>query len=154
MHYAGRTKDSNDLFFGLEETIRELQSAGHEVVLTGDKPRYDIHPEECANKMAAMKTLCSMSKTEAIAQSSIYHDTLTKLSAQFSIDYLSISEPLCTEKQCSMFLGTTILYRDYNHLNITGSMLIGQHLANFLAPKSEEGAVTKTGTHRYTPYRN
>tara|TARA_B110000858_G_scaffold49124_1_gene56630 strand:- start:1943 stop:3871 length:1929 start_codon:yes stop_codon:yes gene_type:complete len=153
MHYVGRAKDPNVLFSELAETILELQNAGHEVVLLGDIPRYDIHPEECANKMAAMKTLCSMSKTEAIAQSSIYHDTLTKLSARFSIDYYPISEPLCTKKQCGMFLGTTILYRDYNHLNITGSILIGQHLANSLAPESKEEAVTKTDTYRHTPNR-
>ena len=133
MHYVERVKNSNDLYAGLEETIRELQSAGHEVVLIGDIPRYDIHPEECATKVVAMETLCSMSKTEAIAQSSIYHDTLKKLSADFSIAYHPISGPLCTERQCSMFLGTTILYRDYNHLNITGSILIGKHLANLLA---------------------
>ena len=132
MHYAGRIKDSSDLFAGFAETIQELQGGGHEVVLIGDIPRYDIHPEACANKMAAMQSLCSMSKTEAAAQASIYHETLNRLSADFSIDYYSISEPLCDKKQCSMFLGTTVLYRDYNHLNINGSILIGQHLAALL----------------------
>ena len=132
MHYVGRVENSDDLFSGFEGTIQELQSAGHEVVLIGDIPRYDIHPEECVNKLVAMKNLCGINKTEALEQASIYHDTLAKLSADYSIDYFPISEPLCTKTQCSMFLGTTILYRDYNHLNITGSILIGKYLANFL----------------------
>lgn len=132
MHYVERAKTSDDLFAGFEETIRELQSVGHEVVLIGDIPRYDIHPEECVNKVVAMKNLCSISKAEALEQANSYHDTLNELSSNFSIDYHPISEPLCTENQCSMFLGTNILYRDNDHLNITGSILIGKYLANFL----------------------
>jgi peptidoglycan/LPS O-acetylase OafA/YrhL len=135
MQYVSRLEKEDDLFVGFEETIRALQRAGHEVILVGDIPEYDTHPEDClfGKNVLAAKNQCSIGISEAMQQESVYHNTLTKLSADFSINYYPISEPLCTENQCRMILGTTILYRDQDHLNIPGSILIGKHLANLLA---------------------
>jgi len=134
MHYVSRLERTDDLIAGFGETIGALQSAGHEVILVGDVPRYDTHPEDClfAISVLAAENQCSIDITDAMQQASDYHDTLTKLSVDFSISYYPISGPLCTEYQCSMIQGSTILYRDKDHLNIPGSILIGKHLANLM----------------------
>ncbi|MFT4817018.1 MAG: peptidoglycan/LPS O-acetylase OafA/YrhL [Pseudohongiellaceae bacterium] len=134
MHYVSRLERTDDLLAGFEETIEALQSAGHEVILVGDVPQYDTHPEDClfAKNALAAQNQCSIGINDAMQQASVYHDTLTKLSADFSVDYYSISEPLCTENQCRMVQGATILYRDKDHLNIPGSILVGKHLANLM----------------------
>ena len=134
MQYVSRLEKEDDLLVGFEETIRALQSVGHEVILIGDIPEFDTHPEDClfGKNVLAAKSQCSIDISDAMQQASVYHDTLTKLSADFSVNYYPISEPLCTEDQCRMIQGTTILYRDQDHLNIPGSILIGKHLANLL----------------------
>jgi peptidoglycan/LPS O-acetylase OafA/YrhL len=134
MHYVSRLERTDDLLAGFEETIGALQSVGHEVILVGDVPRYDTHPEDClfAKNGLAAQNQCSISINDAMQQASAYHETLTKLSVDFSIDYHPIAEPLCTENQCRMIQGSTILYRDEDHLNIPGSILVGKHLANLM----------------------
>lgn len=135
MHYVSRLGRTDDLYEGFEETIRALQSVGHEVILVGDIHEYDRHPQDCLygeNELAA-RSQCSIDRTVVTQQASVYHDTLTQLSADLSISYYPLEEPFCTEGQCSMIQGSTILYRDEDHLNIPGGILIGKHLANLLA---------------------
>lgn len=134
MHYVSRLERVDDLLSGFEETIRALQSAGHEVVLLGDIPAYDRHPQDClfGKNPVTANSQCSIERREAMQQASVYHNTLMKLSSDFSISYYPIAEPFCTEDRCRMILGSTILYRDEDHLNIPGSILIGRHLANLM----------------------
>ena len=134
MHYVDRLIDDNDLLSEFGNTIRLLQSVGHEIVLIGDIPKYEIHAQDCvyARNALAAKEQCSMNRKEAVQQELIYRNTLTELSKSFSVKYYSISEYLCGDEICSMVLGDVILYRDNNHLNIPGSVFIGKHLADLL----------------------
>jgi hypothetical protein len=102
--------------------------------LIGDIPRYEIDPQECiyAKSLTEAKNYCSMDKIEAVKQEKVYDGILRTLSKTLSADYYPISDYFCDAKKCSMVLGNTILYRDNNHLNIRGSMLIGKYLANLL----------------------
>ncbi|PCI80799.1 MAG: hypothetical protein COB20_02660 [SAR86 cluster bacterium] len=135
MHYVSRLEKEDDLFVGFGEIIRTLQSVGHEVILVGDIPRHETHPQDClfGKNVLAAKSQCSIDRTDAMRQASVYHNTLTRLSLDFSINYYPISEPFCTEERCRMILDTTIHYRDKDHLNIPGSILIGKYLANLMA---------------------
>jgi hypothetical protein len=109
---------------------------GHEVVLLGDIPTYrsglDVRDCLYAKSILAAKNYCSMDRIEAVKQEKIYSYTLTELSKALSVDYYPISDYLCDGTKCSMILGNTILYRDANHLNIPGSILIGKKLKEVL----------------------
>jgi peptidoglycan/LPS O-acetylase OafA/YrhL len=136
MYYAGHLKNENDLLVGFGDTIRALQRVGHEVVLLGDIPTYrsglDVRDCLYAKSILAAKNYCSMDRIEAVKQEKIYSYTLTELSKALSVDYYPISDYLCDGTKCSMILGNTILYRDANHLNIPGSILIGKKLKEVL----------------------
>ena len=47
MHYVSRINNSIKFKRKFAETINFLKNLGHEVILVGDIPRYDLDPEEC-----------------------------------------------------------------------------------------------------------
>ena len=65
-------------------------------------------------------------------QRDIYESTLIELSLEFNVPFITIYEPLCNDLRCNMILDETILFRDSNHLNIPGSILIGKFLSQKL----------------------
>lgn len=134
MHYVAQLRKDNNLFEGFSATINNLKNAGHNVVIVGDIPRYEIHPEDClyAENVAQSVSVCSLAKEDVLSQERVYHDILISLSKLYSVNYFSISDPLCNETKCSMVSGEEILYRDKHHLNIPGSILIGRHIAKLM----------------------
>jgi len=99
MQYVSRLEKEDDLLVGFAETIQALQSAGHEVILLGDIPEYDTHPEDClfGKNVLAAKNQCSIGISDAMQQASDYHNTLTKLSADYSITTIPYRS-LCVPK--------------------------------------------------------
>ena len=65
----------------------------------------------------------------------IYKSILVELSSKFKVTYLDISSPLCDDDQCWMVDNKLVLYRDGSHLNIIGSKLIGDFIAQKLNMK-------------------
>ena len=134
MHYVSRINNSIKFKRKFAETINFLKNLGHEVILVGDIPRYDLDPEGCKYEESIQKATkdCSISFFNFKKQRDLYEPTLTELSSQFEIPFFTIHEPLCDETGCSMILNKTILYRNSDHLNIPGSILIGKFLSNKL----------------------
>lgn len=132
MHYLVRNLSDFEGRFG--ETILFLQKLGHEVILVGDIPRYSINPEACKyrDSRTSASDSCSMPMSEFNKQLSVYEPTLLRLSAKFNIPYISLHDPLCSGESCSMSSGDIVLYRDNNHLNIPGSILVGDYVSNLL----------------------
>jgi len=132
MHYIIR--NLSDFEKQLGETINYVQTLGHEVVLVGDIPRFLVEPESClyGGSNNKSKLHCSMPMSEFNKQLSIYEPTLLRLSEAYQIPYIPIHEPLCEAESCSMLSGEVVLYRDNNHLNIPGSVLVGDYISNRL----------------------
>lgn len=131
MHYLIRVDNSDQLYQMFESTVNWLVERGHNVVLVGDVPRYKIEPQDCVfgGKERANTSVCSMPKTEGLAQLAPYQDTLLALRTATGVGYYSLDASLCNDERCSMVDGDQILYRDSNHLNILGSKKVGAYLA-------------------------
>ena len=135
MNYVKRVNDKKKFKEGFSGTINFLKKLGHKVILIGDIPNYNVNPEICKYKKSiqAANNYCSISFSNFKKQRNIYEPILKELSTRFEIPFLTIHEPLCNDIGCSMILDTTILYRNSDHLNIPGSILIGKFLSNKLA---------------------
>ena len=134
MHYFSRVDNFVELKQGFGNTIKYLQNLGHRVVIIGDIPNFDINPESCKYDKNIQKVLsyCSMPIAKFQRQKDIYEPTLIELSSELGVPFITIYEPLCNDTRCNMILNETILYRDNNHLNIPGSILVGKFLSQKL----------------------
>ena len=134
MHFVQRIVNSNELYKDLTENVLKLQKFGHKVVLLGDIPKYQVHPEDCvfAPTMEISMKYCSMPLSEFNIQKAIFDPTLKKIANENKLTYIPLDSVLCDEGSCSMINKFTILYRDTNHLNIPGSHLIGSHITKEL----------------------
>ena len=135
MHYVSRINNEKRFKEGFSNTINFLKKLGHRVILIGDIPRYDVSPERCKYKKSiqAATNHCSISFSDFKKQRDKYEPILKELSFRFKIPFFTIHEPLCNDIGCSMVLDKTILYRNSDHLNIPGSILIGKFLSNKIA---------------------
>ena len=134
MHFVQRIVNSNELYKDLTKNVMKLQKFGHKVVLLGDIPRYQVHPEDCvfAPTMKISMKYCSMPISEFKIQKAIFDPTLKKIANENKLTYIPLDSVLCDEGLCSMINELTILYRDTNHLNIPGSQLIGSYISKEL----------------------
>jgi hypothetical protein len=135
MHYRVRlSEDDYDLSKSFGGIIEALQGVGHEVVLLGDIPAYDVHPRVCvyAKNDQEAEDICSIEKQVAIDQASQYHHVLTALSHQYAVEYYPIHDAFCDDEQCSMVSNGEILYRDTQHMNIPGSIMMGKYLSELM----------------------
>lgn len=134
MHFIGRVDSlGTGLYEGFSSTIKALLKAGKSVSLVGDVPRFNQDPGLCVYSFSAQsRSSCVLSRDDVQSQSSTYEDILKLLAKEYGLTYLSIDGDLCVENFCSMVKGDTILYRDYSHLNIVGSKLVGKSLAERL----------------------
>jgi hypothetical protein len=134
MHYVSSVDSSDDLRMGFSSTISYLQNLGHRVVIVGDIPRYEISPEDCkyGQSTEQIMSYCSISRSQFASQLEVFEPTLTNLADEYNVQFISVYEPLCSAKSCSMISNGQVLYRDNNNLNIPGSRLIGRYLSSKL----------------------
>jgi lysophospholipase L1-like esterase len=57
-----------------------------------------------------------------------YAGILRSISGVPGAEFVDLNDLFCDESVCSMRKGTTLMYRDNNHLNIPGSRLVGSEL--------------------------
>lgn len=134
MSYQRRVKSSNELLDGFSSTISFLQNLGHNLILVGDVPRFDVSAENCkyGASIEQLQSFCSMSKDDFSKQLNIFDAPLKKLAEKYTVPYIPIHESLCSLDSCSMIKDGNLLYRDNNHLNVIGSRLVGGHLSSLI----------------------
>ena len=132
MHYLERVRSVREFEENFGQTIEFLQSHDHQVVLVGDIPRFGIPAEAClfTNSSEKVAEYCSIPFSEYYDQRNIYHSSLIRLSQTYNIDYIEIDSIVCDVTRCSMVSGSNLLYRDNNHLNLMGTQLVGQYIAD------------------------
>lgn len=132
MHFLERVSNVREFEENFGQTIDFLQSHNHQVVLVGDVPRFAVPAEAClfTNSPEKVAEYCSIPFSEYYDQKNIYHPSLIRLSQLYNLNYIEIDGIFCGMRRCSMVSGSNLLYRDTNHLNLIGTRMVGQHLAN------------------------
>lgn len=117
-----------------EELIRvidEFLRTGKEVYLTDDVPQFDFDADKCKGVrwLSARVASCEMSAAASRRQIVLYIDALNSvITKRPAVKLISVSKYVCDANVCSMVRGDEILYRDRDHLNVTGSRYVGRRL--------------------------
>ncbi len=130
--YVARLDDKMGLEEGLKTSIKFLKNHGHRVILLADIPSYNVSAEvlKYGASLERYTKDFSISRSEWDIQRGAYETILERLAVETKVPLIRIHEPLCDESGCSMLKNNTVLYRDTNHLNIPGSILVGNYLAH------------------------
>jgi peptidoglycan/LPS O-acetylase OafA/YrhL len=129
MWWAGRADKTTEAKIGAAADF--LIKSGKDVYITDDVPNFPFDPEKCQGRrwMSTKDLTCSVNKEQLIKQPFV--EMLRAIVQKNpAINFIETQKYLCDEVNCSLALGKKLLYRDYNHLNINGSIQIGSHLAN------------------------
>ena len=132
-HWEQRvTEIPADMTFEQEllETLDALVSAGKTVYLLSAVPEFPFPPERCKFRAEGVgATTCDMPKSESVEQKQKYIDSLKSVSSQIpGVHFLDISDLLCGETTCGMVKNGVLMYRDFRHLNIPGSIYFGREI--------------------------
>lgn len=117
----------------LLNSIDALLNSGKVVYLTDDIPNYPFSPESCKGKrwLSSKESTCTIDLEDWEIQKSKYINTLEKITLlRNSVKLIETGKYLCSANTCSMTLDQKLLYRDPNHLNINGSLYIGQKIVD------------------------
>ena len=111
----------------LAQTIKSLTIAGKKVYLIVDVPRFSFSPSRCKYVgRFGSSNLC----VEADQQTDLTYipafQALARTNPDVSI--IQISPLFCGHGQCTMALDGQLLYRDDNHLNVTGSKFLARSI--------------------------
>ena len=108
-----------------------LTKTGKKVYLVDDVPSFIFSPEKCKGKrwLATRNPSCEMDALEYKNQTNVYINSLKSV-AQLrpSIKLLNVGRYLCDDRVCKMSSDDKLLYRDAHHLNLYGSLYIGEKL--------------------------
>lgn len=120
----------------LADTVARLVASGKKVYLIDDIPDFPFEPSRCRLKGSTFTfpNGCAIPRQD-IEQ--MHQPTLTMLrSVTHSTPGVHLIETyrhFCGASHCSMTHGDELLYRDTDHLNITGSLFIGREISSQLA---------------------
>ena len=107
-----------------QDMIRELQSKGKKVFVTDDTPRFSFDPTLCK-----FKGQCSESRSIFDDAEDTYRTNLENVvKSNPELRLIKTSSYICNSKTCSMSDSRHLLFRDFDHLNINGSRLVGQRI--------------------------
>ncbi|PCJ18107.1 MAG: hypothetical protein COA96_17180 [SAR86 cluster bacterium] len=115
------------------DSIGKLLSAGKEVVLVGDVPRFRVAPEMCKYRRIndvdpIPSILCMVNSLQAYEQRMVFDPLLSGISEELGVDYLDVFPAFCDDKGCSLSQDDQLLYRDPGHLSWAGSKVVGAYM--------------------------
>ena len=106
----------------IDELILKLHLAEKEVYIADGFPTFSFDPKSCK-----YQGKCEEYNADAAEPSRSYLSELESLAKKYDwLNFIKTTSYLCKENTCSMATGSDLLYRDTNHLNITGSKFISQ----------------------------
>lgn len=117
----------------LNVVIDVLIKGGKKVLLLGDTPFFPFRPAQCIGKrwFGDGERLCEIDRGYFEIQKQLTSPSFHKLVNNHpGVILIPIGDYFCNLNVCSMSDGENIFYRDDNHLNYNGSLLIGKKLAN------------------------
>jgi peptidoglycan/LPS O-acetylase OafA/YrhL len=113
----------------LDETLGYLTASGKKVVLVGDVPLFWMDPGRCIYTLRWLPDIeCVTDTSHVVEYENQYTATLIKAGERPNVEFIQLRNLLCNQKRCNMMRGDKILYRDNNHLNVSGSIYVGSKL--------------------------
>lgn len=115
---------------GFKDVFQDLMNSGKTLWVIGDVPEFDLQPYNCKFRtLLVFGRQCETESRNFLQADISLEKTLKDLSLPDGF-FVSLRDLLCDDKNCSMRLGEVLLYRDDNHLNAEGSILLATYLAN------------------------
>ncbi|MCI3943875.1 acyltransferase [Pseudomonas syringae] len=111
----------------LKDTVSAFTEKGKQVYVLDDIPVYDFGPEKCmyGRRFSTKTESCEMTISQYTSQKEFYSKVLKAVvDGDKRVVFVPVSDFLCADATCHMLIDDTLVYRDTNHLNITGSKLI------------------------------
>jgi hypothetical protein len=115
----------------LSKTIDMLLKSGKRVYLMDDVPTFPFLPARCKFKrpLSGKDQVCDVPATAFRRDSDTYMSSLIKvLRSRPGARLFHVGEYFCDASVCSMRRNDSILFRDTNHLNMLGSLYLGDRL--------------------------
>ncbi len=106
-------------------TTNMISKSGKTLFITNDVPVFSFDPKKCVS--------IRWPKTEQVCNEKLafnyYTDILKRVAAATNnMHIINTLEDFCSDDECSMVKDKTILYRDFNHLNIDGSHYLAKSI--------------------------
>lgn len=118
----------------LTRTIELLTSAGKNVVLTTDTPKFGFDPQRCKfSHPLSGQSNCDESNESYLQVQSSYVPLMTSVVKRSSgVSLIRLDDLFCEGAVCRMAINGRILFRDNNHVNVFGSQFVGSEVAKQL----------------------
>ena len=111
-------------------TVRQLLEAGKDVYIISDAPRFSFDPRKCKySNVLSPDFQCSESSEATRRENATFGAVLDAIRADSPQVRITLAEPhFCAGETCSMVRGSTLLYRDFHHLNVEGSTYLAEQI--------------------------
>ena len=120
-----REKTPEDFEQKLLATANKISRSGKTLFITNDVPVFSFDPKKCVS--------IRWPKSEQVCNEKLsfnyYTDIINRVAASTSnVFIINTLEDFCSNEECSMVSNETILFRDFNHLNIDGSRYVAKSI--------------------------
>ena len=130
-HSNGKAISPEEAFIkGNDYVIKRLMASGKKVVFVIDVPRLKLAPTECLQRFSGIKpNECRYTENEHMKLREHYLSLVAKIKVD-NPDLITYDPTnlFCHDGFCHIKVGENYLYNDVNHLSVTGSKLVFEHM--------------------------
>jgi hypothetical protein len=113
----------------LAETITNLRGAGKLVYLVDGVPAFSFMPHRCKyNSRLGFENRCSETERHSAPNLTAFQDIATE-NGSGSVNVIKAYDLFCQQGSCSMARDGILHFRDEHHLNVSGSALVAEAIA-------------------------
>ncbi|MBB5632656.1 peptidoglycan/LPS O-acetylase OafA/YrhL [Cryobacterium mesophilum] len=116
---------------GLTTTVRTLPPSSHILVIS-DTPAFTGTPALCLSVHLNDADACSRPRADALDENRAAAEKAASESAGATV--LDVNDFLCTQQQCGVIIGSTLVYRDSHHLTATFAKELAPEVWTGLGP--------------------
>ena len=115
----------------INEILSFLKKSNKNIILVSDVPDFINDAEDCLlhRKLDKSKGNCSIGVDKITAQKS-YLKVLKELAHKFDVQIIDPSPLFCNLNGCTMHNDGYLYFRDNDHLNIQGSVMVGKYITD------------------------
>lgn len=104
---------------GLQRTVRALKAVGTAVLVIADTPKFGYSPPECVSGNSTDLRQCAGTRETVIDRSHL--EVERQAVGEAGGWLLDLTDYLCNDATCPVVIGSTVVYRDVNHLTTEAS---------------------------------
>jgi peptidoglycan/LPS O-acetylase OafA/YrhL len=132
-YWSGRINEiplNSSLENELSKLVNKLMQIDKKIYIMEDVPTFSFAPRKCKGaRWPSTQTKCDENRVAFNAQINIFEENIRSLVKKDPrISLIETRDYFCDERNCNMTDGKSLLYRDSNHLNITGSQYLGKKI--------------------------